>query len=241
MPERKGRRIINPTGGFRVPGNLILENLISARSVLLEWCRSNLRDFPWRKNPDPYRLLISEMMLRRTRAEQVAPVFAEFTERYPDFKSLLSAGREETGMFFRRLGLLYRVDDIMKMADYVWNVLHGSIPCRKADILKIPGIGEYTASVFMSVICGCPEAPLDTNTVRIASRVFNLEMNDSSRRKKIFRDAVSLLIDPSGPAMSVFCLIDLAAILCRPEDPRCGECPLNSICAFNLLRDKNSH
>jgi len=202
------------------------------RNSLLRWFDQNGRKFPWRESTDPYRILVAEIMLHRTRAEQVLPVYTEFIGRFPDPFSLYKADERELVSLLSGLGLHWRVRLFMQLRRELVERFGGRVPCRREDLRSLPGVSDYICSMVRCLAFGCPDPLLDTNTVRLSGRFFSLRVTDSSRRSRLFRTAVSLLMDPDRPDRSALALVDAGSIVCRPREPLCARCPLSAWCSW---------
>lgn len=202
-------------------------------SAIKEWGSENMREFPWRRTSDPYRILIAEMMLHRTRADQVAKIFDEFVGKYPDFRSICMTGENELLGDLSSLGLRWRVRNISELSCKITQKYGGKIPLKKEELVKLPGIGEYTASAFLCFSINRSEPLLDTNTVRVLGRVFGLPVSDTSRRSQKFRTLMIGILEAGGSCREFsFSLIDFADAVCRPAEPDCENCPVSDICTF---------
>lgn len=200
------------------------------RRKIIEWGKKNLREYPWRWTRDPYRTLIAEMLLHRTRSEQVIPIYLEFIRRYPDMRALARARFEEIQKVLHSAGLRWRVRLLHEMSRKIMDEFSGEIPRDIRDLKSLPGISDYIASAVRCFAFGYPEPILDTNTVRITGRVFGIEITDSSRRDRKFRDLMSRLVDPERPELFNYSLLDLGKTICKKRNPECRICPLNDIC-----------
>jgi A/G-specific adenine glycosylase len=213
---------------------------------LLAWGLSHGRAFPWRSTSDPYRLLIAEMMLRRTQARQVVPVYEDFVRQYPTPQALASAAEKDVEQRLRPLGLSWRIPAFRQMAQCVVTEYGGKVPRDRAALLSLSGVGEYVAEAVRCFAYNEPVALLDTNTVRVAGRYFGFPVHAESRRRAPVKRAVARLVDPHAPRASNLALLDLAATVCRPKQPLCECCPVAAGCAWQqaeLLRqeDHSSH
>ncbi len=198
------------------------------RETLLEWWAANERWFPWREDRDPYRILIAELMLRRTRADQAARVYSRFIERYPDLAAFSRARAEEVYALLQPLGLRWRADNIVALIE----------PCAREGpsllspdrIEQLPGVGPYVAAAVKSLAFGECVPIVDTNTSRVVTRVFSLPPQREARRSWIVRTALSILVDPRRPRDFNLALLDFAAIVCGARKPRCASCPMTPFC-----------
>lgn len=210
-------------------------NVRAFRAALIGWGREHFRAFPWRLTRDPYRILIAELMLHRTQALQVVDVYGRFVERYPDLASLARAAPEEVYRLLRPLGLNWRIEAMIMMAFRLMTEFGGAVPEQKEALLMLPGVGDYVASAVRCFAWGHPEPLVDTNTVRVAGRLFGLPVRDSSRRDPRFRRLIGSLLDRGEPRVYNYALIDLAKEVCTGGQhlvPSCGLCPVNTQCAY---------
>lgn len=199
---------------------------------LVKWHeQGNSRDFPWREGADAYQLLMSEMMLRRTQARQVAPVYRRFLNRWPTLSDFLKAREDELREVLEPLGLKWRASNFIQLQTAL--KAQGSMPENMEGLVALPGVGDYVANAVLCFSGYSSGALIDTNTVRVIARFFGLETHDGTRRLKWFKDlANNLLPIPSRRQAYHYALLDLAATVCTPVSPCCEKCPLHSRCAF---------
>jgi A/G-specific adenine glycosylase len=223
------------------PLPLPTSEIAAVRNNLLAWGGHNLRDFPWRVTRDPYAVLVAEVLLHRTRALQVVPVYLKFITRYPDVETLAAANLEDLDRLLRPLGLRWRVPLLKDMAEQLIEAFDGQIPPSPEPLQMLPGVGPYIASATTCFAFDKPEIILDTNTVRILGRLTDTPVTDSSRRSKKFRDMMWDLIDQNHPRLFNLSLLDLAARVCTPTMPKCSSCPLKHQCYYGrrFLLSKN--
>lgn len=203
------------------------------REALIKWGKENYRSFPWREADTPYPLLVAEVMLHRTQATQVVPVYKRYMQTYPDLLALVSASKEELRSLLYPLGLHWRIDKMHEMATIISSNFSGQIPADKEDLLSLPGISDYIASALRCFAWNKPDALIDTNTVRITGRLFNLEVKDSSRRNRKFRYLIETLVDPYNPKAYNYALLDLANKICtKTKPPECIVCPVSKFCQY---------
>lgn len=203
---------------------------------LLEWWESSKRNFPWRNTRVPYRILISEILLHRTRADQVVSVFNEFIQEFPTVGHLAKAKQVRVTKILRPLGLFWRNRLLIPMAKAIISTHDGNIPATRSDLESLPGVSRYIASAVCCFAFGNVEPLLDTNTVRILGRMFSLTVNDSSRRSGEFAKIYSWLMSIDEPRYFNYAMIDLGALVCSPRNPACGTCPANDFCDYGLSR-----
>lgn len=199
---------------------------------IIRWGEKNIRKYPWRETTDPYRILIAEFMLHRTRADQVKHLYKNFIKKYPDFKSIVDAGPENIKNEFKSLGLFWRADLLYKFSEEILEKYNGEIPENKEELLELPGMGDYIASALLCFGFDLPEPILDTNTVRIIGRIFGLEITDSSRRNKKFEKIMKQLVEQGEPRKFSLSMVDFGALVCKSKKPSCNICPLVKMCRF---------
>lgn len=206
---------------------------IAFRKALTTWGKENFRAFPWRFTSDPYRILMAEVMLHRTQALQVVPVYERFLKKYPDLQSLAGASEEELHEELYSLGLRWRVRLIHEMAVELVNRYKGKIPIDRESLLALPGISDYIASAFRCFAWKQTDALIDTNTVRIVARLFDVPIKDSLRRNRRFMSLIAALVDLEEPKIYNYALLDLANKIClKSQLPVCRSCPVRSQCLY---------
>lgn len=202
------------------------------RSRILDWGRENLRDFPWRNNRDPYKILVAEIMLHRTNADQVKVIYEKFIKDFPDFRSIVHAGSEKIIAEMHSLGLFWRSDLLFRLAEVVVEKFYGILPLEKKKLMELPGIGHYIASAILCFGYNLPEPILDTNTVRVIGRIFGMKITDSSRRSKKFFKIMQDIVQCEEPRKLSLSMLDFAAMVCTAANPKHKFCPVNNICCF---------
>lgn len=201
------------------------------RRRVLSWFRENGRDFPWRRTSDPYAVLIAEVLLQRTRADLVEPLYELFLVQYPDGETLSRADPCDVVELLRPLGFLHRSARLPALGLALMNDHRGRVPCRKSSLLALPGVGQYAANAVLTIALRQPEPLLDPNVVRVVERLYSR----SSLRARPRDDAslwqfVGELLPPRAAREFNLGLVDLGAIVCRPRRPRCPVCPLRQRC-----------
>lgn len=207
------------------------EEIMVFQRTLKDWGREHCRPFPWRKTDEPYKILLAELMLHRTQASQVTKVYENVLERYPNIQSLANATSVELNDILYPLGLHWRINLIGEMIGIIMKRFGAEIPQDKADLLSLPGVSEYIASSVRCFAWNIAEPVIDTNTVRVIGRLFNIEVKDSSRRNSNFRRLASQLIDSIEPKIYNYALLDLADQVCtKRQIPKCLQCPVAGFC-----------
>ena len=199
---------------------------------LLAWYARSAREMPWRTPcPDPYRTLVSEIMLQQTRVETVKPYFLRFGETLPDFAALAAADEDLLLKLWEGLGYYSRVRNLQKAARAVMDGHGGKLPGDPKALRQLPGIGEYTAGALASIVFGLPEPAVDGNVLRVCARLLDCHDDTSD---PAFRAGVTDRLRSVYPVgkCSEFTqsLMDLGAVVCIPGTPHCAECPLKTLC-----------
>lgn len=211
-------------------------NAAAIADAVLAWYAENARALPWRANPDPYRVWVSEIMLQQTRMETVLPYYQRWMEEFPSLKDLAQADLQEVLRLWEGLGYYSRARNLHKAAQVVMSDHNGRIPTERKALEKLPGIGRYTAAAISSIAFGADEAALDGNIRRVYSRLFNIEapIRSTEAEKKLWALAEALL--PSGRAGDYNqALMDLGSAVCLPKSPACLLCPVREYCAAQQL------
>lgn len=215
----------------------IIQNipLKEIRKNLFEWWESGgQRHYPWRETRDIYKVLVAEILLHRTKAEQVASLYKPFLEKYPDIHSIAQSSSDELAISFHSVGLHWRWKLFHSMAVDIENRFHGKVPQDFDDLISLPGVSNYIASAVRCFALEYPDILLDTNIVRVIGRIFGLPITDSSRRSKLFREVLEQLIDLNHPREFNFALLDFAASICKPKMPDHSKCPVFNYCHFYI-------
>lgn len=208
------------------------ERLKAMNGPLLHWYGNNARILPWRENPLPYRVWISEIMLQQTRVEAVKPYFERFMAALDDVKALSEVPEEQLLKLWEGLGYYNRARNLKKAAEMIVSQYDGVIPSEYEELLKLPGIGSYTAGAIASIAYGKPYPAVDGNVLRVISRV-TASKEDILRQsvKKRFEQALMETMPKEAASAFNQGLIEIGAIVCVPNGPpRCESCPLSSIC-----------
>lgn len=199
---------------------------------LLKWWATNKREFPWRETRDPYHILASEILLHRTKADQVKPVYLVFVTEFPTIGDLANANIDSVETLLNPIGLYWRTKFLHEMATTIVNEYGSEIPSSKFQLESLPGVGQYIAAAVRCFAFGYPEPLLDTNTIRILGRIFGLQTTDASRRKKSFQELAQFVLDGACPREFNYALIDLGGLICKSKKPSCSTCPLIQNCLF---------
>ncbi len=200
---------------------------------LLSWYDANARVLPWRDNPTPYRVWVSEIMLQQTRVEAVKPYFERFTSELPSVAALAAAPEEQLMKLWEGLGYYSRARNLQKAARAVVEQYGGVLPEQPEELLLLPGIGEYTAGAVASIAYGKPAPAVDGNVLRVLSRVTaSREPIGDLSVKRGFADRLREIYPAGRAGTFTQSLMELGAIVCVPNAaPKCEECPLSALCA----------
>jgi A/G-specific adenine glycosylase len=202
---------------------------------ILTWYKENPRDLPWRGTLDPYKIWLSEIILQQTRVAQGLPYYNAFVENYPTVKDLALAPEEEVLRLWQGLGYYSRARNLHACAKSIWFDQVGEFPKTYNDLLKLKGVGSYTASAIASFAYGEVKAVVDGNVFRVLARYFGIETDiASSRAKKEFEALANQIIPKDQPAEFNQAMMDFGARLCTPKNPDCESCPLKTSC-FALI------
>lgn len=198
---------------------------------LLNWYSRNKRDLPWRKTSDPYKIWVSEIMLQQTRVDTVIPYYYRFLEKFPTVHHLAQAGRRQVLKQWEGLGYYSRVRNMQDAAITVSEKLDGNLPDAYSAIIKLKGIGPYTAAAILSIAFQKPYAVVDGNVIRVFSRYFGIsnDIRKQSTKNDISGLAQSLIPDDC-PGDFNQAVMELGATVCTPLNPECHECPLTHSC-----------
>jgi len=210
------------------------ENIQIIRSSLLEWSKTHYRNYPWRETSDPYQILIAEIMLQRTKADQVNIIYKNFIKKYPNLKSIYYAQLIEIQEDIKKLGLFRRGKNIKLISKILIEENNGKIPRTVKELTALPGIGDYISGAFLISAYQEKQAPLDSNIVRFISRYFGYTQTDNSRRKKKYKQKVDLLIPKKKPRQFLYALLDFAHFICRARAPECTVCCISKKCNYYL-------
>jgi A/G-specific adenine glycosylase len=200
------------------------------RRQLRRWFRSRARDFSWRRDPQPWPVLVAEMLLRRTRAAQVEQHLPRILARFPDAAALAAAPLDEVEAELYSLGLRWRARDLSVASNQIVERHGGQVPLKVEELLELQGVGPYVASAVAATLTRRRVVLTDTNTVRVACRVAGIDRAGDIRRSRDVQEAITGLLDGPATVRDWWALLDLAAAICTPARPCCAECPFRSLC-----------
>lgn len=191
---------------------------------LIDWFQKYQRDLPWRRGYDPYQVWISEIMLQQTQVATALPYFERWMQRFPTLRDLAEASEDEVLKHWEGLGYYSRARNLRKAAQQV-----RELPSEKAALLALPGIGPYTAGAILSIAFNQDEPLVDGNVIRVLSRLTKDEADSRKDTQRFWTQAGAVL--PTGQARDFNQgLMELGALICTPQSPKCEQCPLESSC-----------
>lgn len=198
---------------------------------MLKWFETHSRDLPWKANNDPYSVWLSEIILQQTRVEQGTPYFEKFIKKYPTIQTLASATEDEVMKMWEGLGYYSRARNLHATAKIITKQFNGVFPSSYEEIIKLKGIGPYTAAAILSFAFKKPYPVVDGNVLRLISRyIGNFEPVDKSSTISYIKDWLNQIIDSKRPEDFNQALMDMGATVCTPKNPVCGVCPLQKMC-----------
>lgn len=201
-------------------------------NILIKWYLQNKRDLPWRKTVDPYHIWLSEIMLQQTRVAQGMPYFFAFTKEFPTVKDLADASEEQVLKLWQGLGYYSRARNLHKTAQYIAYDLNGVFPDSYKELLKLKGVGEYTAAAIASFSYNEAVPVVDGNVFRVLSRYFDVESDIAlPATKKEFTALAQELMPKDNPAVFNQAIMEFGALQCVPKSPDCTNCDFNNSCA----------
>lgn len=197
------------------------------RSELLSWASDNLRSFPWRETTDPYEILIAEILLQKTAAEKVEPIYVEFLSTYPSQAELAEADRDELADIIHSLGFQ---NQRSKALVSIGQALRGSgVPDDAERLLELPYVGRYAANATLCFAFGEPRPIVDANVVRVYNRIFDTDFD--YRDEATWQFAEKILPEADAQDFNLV-ILDFAAEICAPKTPNCEECFFTEQCSY---------
>ena len=209
------------------------EVIIIFQEKILKWAEFNLEKYPWRENRTPYSIMISEILLTRTNVAQVIPVYIKFMERYPILDEFLKASYDSLLDLIRTLGLLYRANKMTKLIKYIKENYDLKIPNSFSTLKSLPGIGDYGANAILCFGYNKREGLIDTNFIRIFSRLFNVNSKTKTSKSDKFLWNFAKKIVPERNFIEYnYGIIDFANKVCSSKKPSCISCILKELCFY---------
>ena len=216
------------------------ERLAEAAARLIEWYAASRRPLPWREEPTPYHVWISEIMLQQTRIEAVIPYYERFLRELPDIASLAAVDENRLLKLWEGLGYYSRARNLRKAARQVMEQYGGELPRRAEELKKLAGIGDYTAGAIASIAYGEPEPAVDGNVLRVLSRLLAFDDDIMEQRTRREVSAKLRAVYPGGENAGLLTegIMELGEIVCIPNgEAKCGLCPLRALC---LARERDA-
>lgn len=205
---------------------------------LVNWYEHNKRDLPWRKSKNPYHIWLSEIMLQQTQVQTVIPYYHRFLAHFPTIETLANANLEEVYKCWEGLGYYSRARHLQEAAKQI--IALPAFPQTVDELLKLKGIGPYTAAAIASIAFEVKKGVVDGNVLRILARVYEKEDNIAlDQTKKSFQKICDDLMGEEKPSSFNQALMDLGATICKPRHPLCDQCPISSFCLANLHHKQN--
>lgn len=209
-----------------------VENIRVFRNKIIHWFNKNGRAYPWRETRDPFKVLIAEMMLRRTKADQVKQVYERLFTEYPDVEAVANAEDEKLEQILYPLGLKWRTPAFALVAREVREKYQCKIPKTKQELITLPGVGEYVAGAVLSIAHGKKEWIVDSNIVRLFRRYFGIRTSKEGRRDKHVIEMAKIYASGRNPRKANLAILDFTALICNPGKPNCEKCPLRRNCHY---------
>jgi A/G-specific adenine glycosylase len=198
---------------------------------LVNWYNENKRDLPWRHTTDAYTIWLSEVILQQTRVEQGMPYFYRFLEQYPTVSDFAAAHEDDILKLWQGLGYYSRGRNMLKTARVVQEQYQGVFPTSFDELIKLKGIGEYTAAAIASFSANEAKAVVDGNVYRVLARYFGIsEPINSTGGKKTFQSLANNLLNKKNPGLHNQAMMEFGAMICKPKNPACGICPVRTGC-----------
>jgi A/G-specific adenine glycosylase len=208
---------------------------MSFQSTLINWYLTNKRDLPWRNTTDPYVIWLSEIILQQTRVEQGMPYFNKFLAAFPTISDFAAATETQVLKLWQGLGYYSRGRNMLVTALQIEDEYKGQFPVKYEDLIRLKGVGEYTAAAISSFSANESRAVLDGNVFRLLSRYFGIDIPiNSTNGKKTFSSLAQSLIVDEQASLYNQAIMEFGALQCKPKSPNCGICPLRSDCYARL-------
>lgn len=208
------------------------ESIRVFRAKIVRWFSKNKRNYPWRETHDPFKVLIAEMMLRRTKADQVKEVYEQLFKKYPDVKALAKAEDKKLEKILYHLGLKWRTPTFGLVAREIREKYRCKVPETREELTALPGVGEYVAGAVLSVAYGKKEWIVDSNIIRLFRRYFGIRTSKEGRRDKHVIEIANIYSSGRNPRKANLAILDFTALICIPRNPKCVMCPLSDSCHY---------
>jgi A/G-specific adenine glycosylase len=207
------------------------QNLKSFQTKLLHWYKKSHRKLPWRETDNPYFIWVSEVMLQQTQVGTVKPYYEKFIQKFPTVEALAKADLQGVFKIWEGMGYYSRARNLHRAAKLVIEEWGGEVPDSYREFRQLPGVGEYIAAAVQSIAFNQPYAVVDGNVKRVLARLFaiNTHVNDA-KSNKIFQQKASQILEEKNPGMFNQAVMELGALICRPQNPFCTKCPVTEFC-----------
>ena len=200
-------------------------------SKLISWYKQNKRNLPWRNINDPYKIWLSEIILQQTQVIQGLNYYLKFTETFPTVIDLANAPEDQVMRLWQGLGYYSRARNLHAASKTIKTNHKGKFPNTYESIKQLKGVGDYTAAAVSSFAFGLPHAVVDGNVYRVLARLFNIDTPiNSTKGKKDFQFLADELLNKKQPALHNSAIMEFGALWCKPQNPKCEECPLQEHC-----------
>lgn len=209
----------------------VVVDRVSALADILEgWYERHGRLFPWRTTKNAFQVLVAELLLRKTQAERVRPVYEQICQQVRGAADVLGLGREMLEKLLEPLGLKTRIEWLIGLSAEIVAKHQGQVPLTYEQLVALKGVGPYTANMILCVACDQDTAPVDNNIARLVCRVFGIPRVGDTRREKEVERIVKDVIRMRRAKTIIFAMLDLAALVCVQRNPSCVGCPIRDIC-----------
>ena len=206
----------------------------------MKWAKDNLIDYPWRNERTAYKVLISELMLIRTKAKQVEPIFIEFIEQFPQLKDFFRITIKDAEKFIGSLGLLFRAKIMHHLASQIQFEFDGNIPKDIDHLKSLKGIGDYSANAILCFGFGEKRALIDSNFIRVYKRIFKIKSKTKTpKTDKFLWDFAESMLPNNHFIDFNYAILDIGGNICLPRKPDCKSCPLTRECLYYKSMDCN--
>jgi A/G-specific adenine glycosylase len=214
---------------------ITINNVKPFQTKLLNWYKKSYRKLPWRDIQNPFHIWVSEVMLQQTQVETVKPYYKRFIKEFPTVKALAKADLQDVLKAWEGMGYYSRARNLHKAVKFVAEEFGGKVPATYQQFKRLPGVGPYIAAAVQSIAFHQPYAVVDGNVKRVLARLFaiNSLVNDA-KSHEIFQNKASEILDQENPGMFNQAMMELGALICRPQNPLCAKCPVSQFCAAFL-------
>ena len=204
--------------------------------ILINWYSAHKRELPWRETKNPYLIWLSEIILQQTQIKQGLPYYEAFVSKFPKVQDLANAKETDVLKLWQGIGYYSRARNLHFSAKYIANELNGEFPKTYKELLKLKGVGDYTASAIASICYNEATAVVDGNVYRVLSRYYNIDTPiNSTKGIKEFKTLAQNLLPKTNIGDYNQAIMEFGAVQCKPANPNCNECPLQNGCkAFEL-------